>query len=240
MSGVTADSRWWDRSLSEVGVQGMEKMLSPNATWEEVVNLGREDLKRGLQFTQVSPSPDQTVIDIGCGIGRMSQALGELYGRVIGVDISTALIEEARRKNTAEHISFELLDDGRLPLATLPPADIVFSYEVLYLLPPEILLNYFRDSFTALKPGGSLVFQLNLTPMTWKTHLAVYFRGFLALCGVKQWRGWPTSNLRRYPYEQKWVCRELAAAGFKVVKVNGDSLKQTWFVARKPEPDAKA
>lgn len=238
MSGATAVplATWWEQSLAETGVQGMEKLLAQDASWDEVVALGREDLRRGLEFTKLTPGRDQTVIDIGCGIGRMSQALAEHFGHVIGVDISETLLEAARKHNQRDNITFARIDGTGLQGLAIDPVDVVFSYEVLYLLPPEIVEQYIRDAFAILKPNGQLVFQLNLNPMTWKTRVARPIRTALHLCGVKSWRGWPTTpDLRRYSYDQKMVCRMLSKAGFRVARVAGDSIRQTWFVGRKPE-----
>jgi SAM-dependent methyltransferase len=231
----TAPTTWWQQSLTEVGVRSMEKLLPQDATWEQVLASGRADLQRGLERTKWRPTRAQTVVDIGCGVGRMSQALAEYAGRVVGVDIAPALLAEAREKNRAPQVSFEQLDGKNILVKSVAAADAVFSYEVLYLIPPPIVATYFQDIFALLKPEGEFVFQMNLHPMGWKTHVARRIRGLLRLAGVKEWRGWPTSTqLRRYPYDRKWVCRTLADAGFQVVRVAGDNLRQTWFVARKP------
>jgi cyclopropane fatty-acyl-phospholipid synthase-like methyltransferase len=233
MTDVSTIPTWWQRSWRETGAQSMDKLLPRHCEWEDVLAVGRADLERGLRFTQLKPGREQTVVEIGCGVGRMCQALADHFGRVVGVDIAPALLEEARRQNRHPHVSFELLDGPRLQLKSVSQVDVVFSYEVLYLLPPELVYSYFRDAFQLLKPDGVFVFQLNLHPMTWKTHVARAVRHALHRVGVKFWHGWPTSpDFRRYPYRQADVCRNLKAAGFQVVRVAGDSLKQTWFVAR--------
>jgi 2-polyprenyl-3-methyl-5-hydroxy-6-metoxy-1,4-benzoquinol methylase len=226
---------WWHASLQEVGLKSMEKLLPHDATWEDLLALGRADLERGLRFTQLVPDRNQSVLDIGCGVGRMSQALAEHYGRVVGVDIAPVLLDEARRRNQNPHVSFELIDGPHLQPQSLSQPDVVFSYEVLYLLPPDLLFQYFRDVFALLKPEGVFLFQLNLNPMTWRTHAARGVRRVLHCIGVRKWRGWPTApDHRRYPYNQNQVSAELSAAEFQVERVAGDSLKQTWFLARKP------
>lgn len=51
------------------------------------------------------------VLDLGCGTGLMGEALRDLAGKMIGVDLSPAMIEAARRKNIYAHLEAgELLE----------------------------------------------------------------------------------------------------------------------------------
>lgn len=235
MTAVSTTCTWWEHSLAETGMQGMEMHLERDASWDDVVATGRADLQRGLEQLRVVPQRDHTVIDIGCGIGRMSQALAEHYRQVVGLDIAPALLAAANRNNTREHVSFELIENGRLQPRALPQADMVFSYEVLYLLRPPILIGYFEDAFRLLKPEGHFMFQLNVAPIPWRTQISFRLRSVLYRLGVTHWRGWPTApEVRRYPYERAWVCQQLAAVGFHVVRVAVNDPKQAWFLARKP------
>jgi ubiquinone/menaquinone biosynthesis C-methylase UbiE len=48
------------------------------------------------------PLAGRTVLEYGCGHGPVSCAFAERAGRVIGVDIDAALVEEGRRR-VADH-----------------------------------------------------------------------------------------------------------------------------------------
>ncbi|MNR80359.1 hypothetical protein D3C72_110810 [compost metagenome] len=54
-------------------------------------------------------SPADSVLDLGCGIGRWADALAERVARYHGVDFSDALIEQARARHEASHVSFQPL-----------------------------------------------------------------------------------------------------------------------------------
>ena len=41
----------------------------------------------------------ERALDFGCGVGRLTQALGRYFERCDGVDISTSMLSEARRHN---------------------------------------------------------------------------------------------------------------------------------------------
>src|SRR5690606_23937542 len=125
---------WWNKSLDEVGIHSMDKLVSSDATWADVVASGRADLDHAIALTGMTCGTDRSVVEVGCGVGRMAAALGERFGRVVGLDIAPRLIEEAQRRNTHEHIVFEVADGTRLNPAAIQQCDVVFSYEVFYYI----------------------------------------------------------------------------------------------------------
>lgn len=54
--------------------------------------------------------PGGSVVDIGCGTGRLCQMAGRYAGRVVGIDYDPTLIEEANRRNTSSHVEFRVGD----------------------------------------------------------------------------------------------------------------------------------
>lgn len=226
---------WWQNSLTEVGVQGMERLLSRDANWDDVLESGRLDLQIALDVTGMRTGPEYTAVEIGCGIGRMTQALGEHFGRVVGLDIAPALLELAAQRNTNPAVTFQLVDGSRLPPLNGQSVDTVFSYEVLYYLAPPTFQQYVNDIFQLLKPGGEFVFHHNLDPLRWITRASYAVRSGLWALGVKEWRGWPTGpGFRRYAYSPAGVIQTLTDAGFEIAKVHSLVLSRSWFVARKP------
>jgi SAM-dependent methyltransferase len=234
-----ASSRWWQKSLVEEGVRAMDKLLPGDASWSDVVASGRQDFERARQLTGLQTGPDRVAVEIGCGLGRMTAVLAEHFGRVVGLDVAPALLEAARRNITSPHVSFEVCDGTCIRPQGLAAADTVFSYEVLYLVRPAVLADYFRDVFRLLREQGEFVFQLNLEPLRWRTRLSYLVRDVLYRLGITHWRGWPTGpGFRRHAYQQEWVCQKLTEAGFVVARVVAPNRRETWFVARKPPVSA--
>lgn len=232
---------WWNKSLEEVGVLSMDKLVPADSDWSAVLQSGRDDLDRAVAITGMTCGQDRTVVEVGCGVGRMSAALADHFGRVVGVDIAPRLIEEARRRNESSHVSFEVGDGVRLRPESVSVCDTVFSYEVFYYIPPQALAAYFRDSFQLLRSGGEFVFQLNMEPVGLKTRLSFLLRRMLYACGIKQWRGWPTgAGMRRYHHSPEWVRKRLTEIGFQVARITGPTARQTWVVAVKPDAMATA
>jgi trans-aconitate 2-methyltransferase len=101
---------------------------------------------------------DETVLDAGCGSGRVTAALLERLprGRVIAVDASPSMIEQARRRfGERERVEIRQMDLLELELAQ--PVDAILSTATFHwVLDHEAL---FRRLHAVLRPGGQLVAQ---------------------------------------------------------------------------------
>lgn len=111
-----------------------------------------------------------TVLDLGCGSGRDAYLLSRLVGergRVIGVDMTPAQLEVARRHQAwhAEryghaHSNVEFVDGQIEDLAACgigdASVDVVVSNCVLNLAPDKV--RVFTELMRVLKPGGELYF----------------------------------------------------------------------------------
>jgi len=98
-----------------------------------------------------------TVIDLGSGAGNdcfVARALIGETGKVIGVDMTEAMINKAR-KNTEKlgfnNVEFRLGDIENMPVSE-NLADVVISNCVLNLVPDKE--KAFNEIFRILKPGG--------------------------------------------------------------------------------------
>lgn len=231
----TASIEWWNKSLDEVGIHSMDKLVSADSHWSAVLQSGRDDLARAIAITGMTCGQDRTAVEVGCGLGRMSTALADHFGRVVGVDIAPRLIEEAQRRNNLNQVTFEVADGVHLRPQSITECDTVFSYEVFYYINSDALTTYFRDAFQLLRSGGQFVFQLNLEPLRLKTRLSFLLRRALYACGIKHWRGWPTgAGYRRYYHSPDWLRKTLTEVGFRLEKITGPTARQTWIVATKP------
>jgi trans-aconitate 2-methyltransferase len=121
------------------------RVSTPQARWAEQV-LGRLEL-RG----------DETVLDAGCGSGRVTAMLLERLprGRVIAVDGSASMIDAAREALPTDRVQFLVGDLVHLSLDA--PVDAVFSNAVFHWIPDHDRL--FATLHAALRPDGQLVAQ---------------------------------------------------------------------------------
>jgi trans-aconitate 2-methyltransferase len=99
---------------------------------------------------------DETVLDAGCGSGRVTRLLLERLpaGHVIAVDSSASMVEHAREALGERATVFQAsLTDLELE----EPVDAVFSNAVFHWIADHGRL--FERLFAALRPGGRLVAQ---------------------------------------------------------------------------------
>jgi trans-aconitate 2-methyltransferase len=112
--------------------------------------MGREVLQR------LELEGDETVLDAGCGTGRVTAVLAERLprGRVIAVDGSPAMVEEAR-KRLPDRVDVREAD--LLELEVESPVDAIVSTATFHWIADHERL--FARLQAALKPGGRLVAQ---------------------------------------------------------------------------------
>ncbi|HVT57966.1 MAG TPA: class I SAM-dependent methyltransferase [Thermoanaerobaculia bacterium] len=104
----------------------------------------------------VAGDPPRTVLDVGTGTGFLALLLAELGHRCKALDLSPAMLEQARQtaRQRGLELCFDVGDAESLPEADAA-YDVVISRNVLWTLPdPERALCDWRR---VLKPGGRLV-----------------------------------------------------------------------------------
>ena len=99
------------------------------------------------------------VVDVGCGAGLDSLIAARMVGptgRVIGVDMTSAMLEKATASASAADISTVEFREGYGESLPVPDewADVVISNGVLNLMPDKVAA--FAEMARVLKPGGRL------------------------------------------------------------------------------------
>ena len=117
-------------------------------------------------FAQVDApavQPDHVVLDIGCGLGRLSRALAARAARVVAVDVSSEMLARARELNAQlTNVEWVHGDGQSLPDVEV---DVVVSFVVFQHLPDAaIALGYVREIGRVLKPGGWAVLHFSNDP----------------------------------------------------------------------------
>jgi ubiquinone/menaquinone biosynthesis C-methylase UbiE len=149
-------------------------------TEESFFQSGEEDYQRlvapVLQRLQWDPR-GKSMVELGCGAGRMTRAFAQDFSRVHACDISTEMLKHAKTLNPeASNIEWTLTNGADLSGLGDGSVDFVFSYIVLHHMPDRgLALAYIREMLRLLKPDGLFLFQFSTlrTPtMNWKGRIA--------------------------------------------------------------------
>jgi trans-aconitate 2-methyltransferase len=133
---------------SDWNATSYDKVADPQARW------GAEVLAR------LPLEGAETVLDAGCGSGRVTEMLIEPLprGAVVALDASASMLGEARRRldRFGGRVEFVQADLGR-PLPLDRPVDAILSTATFHWVPDHDAL--FANLAAVLRPGGLLVAQ---------------------------------------------------------------------------------
>jgi len=103
------------------------------------------------------PVPKASALDFGCGVGRLLVPLSKIFGRVTGLDVSKAMLEEASRNLAERKIgNVDLLNsDDELSTLGNGKFDFVHTYIVLQHLSPERGYIIVRNLLRHLSSDGA-------------------------------------------------------------------------------------
>jgi SAM-dependent methyltransferase len=99
-------------------------------------------------------SADRRVVEVGCGPGRITAHLAKLGLDTFGIDLSPAMIEQARLRHP--DLEFRVGQMTELDLPTASMAGLVAWYSLIHIPPSEhhVAFACFTD---VLVPGGHLL-----------------------------------------------------------------------------------
>jgi ubiquinone/menaquinone biosynthesis C-methylase UbiE len=137
----------------------------------ELQETGHEDYDRHIASDPIlsdlikKRGKSMTALDIGSGIGRMSESFARDLATVHGIDISPTMVDIAKRRLSGlSNVTFTVNDGESIPFA---PAtfDLVFSYLVFqHVDSVPAIERYLKEIYRTLKPGGVAKIQLRTGP----------------------------------------------------------------------------
>jgi 2-polyprenyl-6-hydroxyphenyl methylase/3-demethylubiquinone-9 3-methyltransferase len=112
-------------------------------------SLARDDFRLRGMLRALGPVGGLRILDLGCGKGRFARALEDLGARVVGTDLSSAMLAEAVG-----------LDHVRAAARRLPfrdgSFDAVIAVEVFEHIDPRSRLATIAEARRVLRPGRTL------------------------------------------------------------------------------------
>jgi SAM-dependent methyltransferase len=158
---------FWDERARENAMFFIDSRLDYESTNVEQFWAGAgDDLDLVLDAAGGSIAPTDKIVEIGCGVGRMTRAMADRAAHVTALDISAEMIDQAKRHNEGlENVTWVHGDGTSLAGIADASADGAFSHVVFQHIPdPAVTLGYVREIGRVLAPGGWAVFQVSNEP----------------------------------------------------------------------------
>jgi SAM-dependent methyltransferase len=159
--------RFWDAKAREDALYFINNTLEyGNADSERFWASGPADVDMILGRLGVELAASDTVVEIGCGIGRMTRPLAERSASVKALDVSTEMIARAREENPQlDNVEWIVGDGSSLAGVGDASADACISFVVFQHIPePDAQIAYIREMGRVLRPGGWAGFQISDLP----------------------------------------------------------------------------
>ena len=159
------------------------------------------------------------LLEIGCGIGRMTGHLAEAFGEVHATDVSAEMIAQARER-MRDYPNVFLYETNGVDFAALPDNhfDLIFSVYVFQHVPDaEVVHSNIRDACRGLKPGGLFKFQV---------------------CGIdhEAYARMPKDTWTGTAFTDADIRRAARDSETKLVSILGYGTQYCWVILRKPLP----
>lgn len=177
-----------------------------------VIHVQRLIMEDRLLSALLSGHQNATVLEFGCGSGRMTEALADAFSRVIAVDIAEEMLDRAHMHIRRDNVEFLLSDGLRIPIPDRM-VDFVYTSGTLQHFPAKSMVTHaFQEIFRILKPGGVFKAQLRR-----------------ARHGSPDHWSWGVH------YSRNEAINLAYGAGFRLAAANDFDKRALWLTLEKPE-----
>jgi SAM-dependent methyltransferase len=165
MAGADMESFWDDRAREDAPYF-VDNLLEYGSADMERFWAGGEQVVDGvLERVGCAVAGDDDVVEIGCGLGRLTRVLAARARHVAAFDVSSEMLRKAQELLDLENVDWIHGDGTSLAPLEEGSASACFSFVVFQHLPdPAITLGYVREMGRVLRPGGWSAFQISNDP----------------------------------------------------------------------------
>ena len=151
-TSIEVDDSWCETFFDHHYQQAFSSFTTPDITQRQAA----------FMVKALNLAPHSRILDLGCGAGRHSLALGERGFQMVGLDRSETLLAQARHEGQQRWFPIEFVQGDMRALPYANHFDAVICYFSTF--------GYFDDAgnrrvleqvSAALKPGGQLLLDLN-------------------------------------------------------------------------------
>jgi ubiquinone/menaquinone biosynthesis C-methylase UbiE len=158
--------------------------------WES----GRKDVDNFLALLDLGDTRDLSMLEIGCGLGRMTHHFEQRFRKVYALDVSPTMLERARGYwGKSQSIEWILGNGEDLHQLGDSSVELVFSFMTLQHVPEaSSVLQYISEASRVLTEGGTAFLQFRVRP------------GGMSLSAVKHYLATQAPPLLIKPIRKVW------------------------------------
>jgi trans-aconitate methyltransferase len=177
------DPHW---SVASAPIYRAEKIKETIGQFNNSGKVEADNLKRLLKRIGMEPVKG-VALEYGCGVGRVTRWLSDIFPTVIGVDISAThltLADEYFKKEALRNVStikIASLDD----VQQLPLFDFLYSKIVLQHNPPPVIYRIMDLLCQKLNSGGQGVVQIPTYCIDYRFNIDEYISSFEKFDGME-------------------------------------------------------
>lgn len=171
--------RFWNERAREDPYFFVDNRLEyGNPDIERFWSDGEKDLELLLGAVGASVAAEDRVLDIGCGLGRLTRPLAARAAEVIALDVSEEMLSQAKELNP-DLDNVRWLQGSGTDLGGIERASVgaCVSHVVFQHIPdPQITLGYVEEMARVLRPRGWSAFQVSNDPEVHRPRLGIRAR----------------------------------------------------------------
>ena len=221
----------WGQIDPYYGVLAHDRFNKANihANRDEFFATGEDFIARllGRLERHFGPLKLDRALDHGCGVGRLTLPLARRFGEVVGLDVSPAMLSEAKvnaRRGGLKNVAFGLADDQ----LTNAPGDFDFvnSYIVLQHVPVKRGIAIMIALLDKVRPGGGFQIHLSVRTDHWRSRAlwwsSIHIPGVKIIQNVMAGRAWNAPAMQMNDYPLQTVLTKLVERGITDLLVSAE------------------
>jgi SAM-dependent methyltransferase len=170
-------------------------------------------LRRTAERCGVDLSGFGRCLELGCGVGRLTIWLADLFERVVAADISPAHLALARQAlDSYQRTNVDLVHlDSFSALEAVPEFDVFISVIVLQHNPPPLIAALLKTVLEMLRPGGIAYFQVPTYLVDYRFRINEYLQNTSPIGGIEM-----------HLIPQSWLFEILEQSGCRLLECRED------------------
>jgi SAM-dependent methyltransferase len=170
--------------------------------------------QKTLRRNSIDITQFQDCFELGCGVGRVTLKLAEIFPKVIAADVSAPHLELARSAMSSlaqDVVEFRKLESIE-SLNLLPNFDVFYSVIVLQHNPPPVIGVLLKKILSKLRDGGIAYFQVPTYALGYRFDCSTYLKNFMS-----------NTKMEMHVFPQRELFELIREQGCRIAEVREDN-----------------